>query len=64
MNCNCIQLLNEKLAEEGLELDTYSLSPEFHQRIGLPTRRVGSRETAKKKIAINYCPQCGKHVEK
>lgn len=63
MNCNCIQLLNEKLAAEGLELDTIT-DLGLNRRLYLRTRSNKTGQPAKKKVAINYCPQCGKGVEK
>jgi hypothetical protein len=72
VNCNCIKLTNEKLAEMNMALDTSFLLGEDLSLSGQtlsigthwkdPAKKVrGKRPTT---IIVNYCPFCGVKASK
>lgn len=67
MNCDCITLVNEKLAEQNLVLDTSFLFPDFRCVLSIATHwKDPSKKVRGKKpttILVTFCPFCGKKVK-
>ena len=69
MNCDCIKMVDEKLAEENLALDTMIiLSNPGGVTLSISThwKDAGKKPRSKKPktILVNFCPFCGKSAER
>lgn len=69
MNCNCVNLIDEKLAEENLALDTvFILGPPFETTLAISTHWKDAEKKPRgkkpKTIIVSYCPFCGKKTER
>lgn len=69
MNCDCIKIIDDKLAEENLALDTMiilgnpvtvTLALSTHWKDD--TKKVRGKKT--KNIMVTLCPFCGKSAER
>jgi hypothetical protein len=68
MNCDCIQRVDEKLAEQNLALDvTFLVMKEFKAMLSVSTHwKDPSKKPRGKKpasILVTFCPFCGTKVE-
>lgn len=69
MNCDCIKMVDDKLAEENLALDTTIIfSNPVTVTLSLSTHWKDSdkkpRGKKPKTIIVNFCPFCGKSAER
>lgn len=70
MNCDCITRINEKLAEQNLELDTSIvglMSPQPYVTLSVSTHwKDSSKKVRGKKpttILVTFCPFCGVNAQ-
>lgn len=70
MNCDCITRINEKLAEQNMELNTFIVgitSPQPYTTVGVSTRWKDSTKKVRGKkpttILVTFCPFCGKKAK-
>lgn len=69
MNCDCIKVIDEKLAEENLALDTMIIfSNPVSVTLALSTHWIDKAKKPRgkkpKTIIVNFCPFCGKSAER
>lgn len=69
MNCDCVNLIDDKLAEENLALDTMIiLSNPVSVTLALSTHWKDSAKKQRgnntKSIIVSFCPFCGKSAER
>lgn len=69
MNCDCIKVIDAKLAEENLALDTMIiLSNPVMVTLSLSTHwkelTKKPRGQKPKTLVVNFCPFCGKSAER
>lgn len=69
MNCDCIERVDEKLAEQNLALDaTFILKPKKpYSTLSISThfKNLAKKKRGQKptKILVTYCPFCGKKAK-
>lgn len=69
MNCDCVQQINEKLAERNMELDvTLLLSNGGGVTLSMSTHWKDASKKARGQkpttLIVNFCPFCGTSAEK
>lgn len=71
MNCDCIKRINEKLAEQNLELDTSIvgiMSPKPAIMLYVSTHWKDSTKKVRGKrpatVIVSHCPFCGKKAQR